>query len=134
MDVTVEQRPELPLSERKLLDAALSHPLCFSLFLAERSMQTPESIFFVKKILRTRNITKINKTRRSKIVSLVLSVQTNLQRGSGPVVLLHKGDNDGVNPEDVRLEHLHQALYRLLPLRQVRDHPGGVRCHWRRGS
>ena len=63
-----------------------------------------------------------------------MSLQTNLQRGSGPVVLLHKGDNEGVNPEDVRLEHLHQALYRLLLQHQVRDHPGGVRRHWRRGS
>ena len=69
-------------------------------------------------ILRTRNITKI---------WLVLSVQTNLQRGSGPVVLLHEGDNVDVNPEDVRLEHLHQALYRLLPQHQVRHHPGIVR-------
>ena len=69
-------------------------------------------------ILRTRNITKI---------WLVLSVQTNLQRGSGPVVLLHEGDNEGVNPEDVRLVHLHQALYRLLPQHQVRYHPGVVR-------
>ena len=46
--VTIEQRlrPELLVylvSERKLLDAALSHPLNFSLFLAERSIKTPES-------------------------------------------------------------------------------------------
>ena len=39
-----------------------------------------------------------------------MSVQTNLQlqRGSGPGVLLHEGDNEGVNPEDVRLGHLYQ--------------------------
>ena len=49
----------------------------------------------------------------------LLSVQTNLQRGGEPVVLLPEGDDEGVNPADVRLEHLHQALYRLLLLHQV---------------
>ena len=49
----------------------------------------------------------------------LLSFQANLQRGSEPVVLLPEGNDEGVNPADVRLEHLHQALYRLLLLHQV---------------
>ena len=46
-DITVEQRlrPELLVY---LLDTALSHPLRFSLFLAERSMKTLESNFLSK--------------------------------------------------------------------------------------
>ena len=77
-------------------------------------MQTPESIFFVKMILRTRNITKIFQKIRPGGLKLYRWFC--------------------VNPEDVRLEHLHLALYRLLLQHQVRDHPGGVRRHWRRGS
>ena len=46
-------------------------------------------------------------------------VSSNLQRGREPVVLLPEGNDEGVNPADVRLEHLHQALYRLLLLHQV---------------
>ena len=62
----------------------------------------------------------------------LLSVQTNLQRGREPVVLLSEGNDESVNPADVRLEHLHQALYRLLLLHQVRPEPGGVdHCHLR---
>ena len=79
MDVTVEQRPELPLSERKLLDAALSHPLRFSLILAERSlMKTPESNFFCQNdftdVKHYKNMQKRTKTGRSKIVSKMISV------------------------------------------------------------